>query len=120
ALRGCSALVLLPHSKLLRGNEGLLLTLRRLMAAADACGRRVALKYHPRELGADPFGLLEESSALVLPKLLLMVPLLAPGSLLVGEGTTAVLAAHWLRPDLSVHDFGVGRGDYASRCRALF
>ncbi len=123
ALRSCSVVLLLPHSKLLQGNESLLLSLRRLMAAADACGRRVALKYHPRELAADPFGLLEDSSAQVLPKLLpmeLIVPLLARGSLLVGEGTTAVLAAHWLRPDLSVRDFGVGRGDYAARCRALF
>jgi hypothetical protein len=60
---------------------------------------------------------------LVLPKLLpmeLMVPLLPAGGLLVGEGTTAVLAAQWLRPDLAVRDLGTGRGDYAQRARALF
>jgi hypothetical protein len=123
ALRGCSAIVLLPHSKLLRGNEALLLTLRRMMASAEACGRCVALKYHPREREDDPFGLLEDGDALVLPKLLpmeLMVPLLPPGALLAGEGTTAILAAHWLRPDLAVRDLGSARGDYAQRARALF
>jgi hypothetical protein len=123
ALRACSVVVLLPHSKLLRGNEALLLLLRRLLAAAEACGRGAALKYHPREREADPFGLLEGSTVLVLPKLLpmeLMVPLLPAGGLLVGEGTTAILAAHWLRPDLSVRDLGTGRGDYAERARALF
>jgi len=123
ALGGCSVVVLLPHSKLLRGNQDLLLLLRRLMAAADACGRRVAIKYHPRERESDPFDLLGESSTLVLPKLLpmeLMVPLLPPGGLLAGEATTAILAAHWLRPDLSVRDLGTGRGDYAERARALF
>jgi len=123
ALRACSVVVLLPHSKLLRGNETLLLMLRRLMAAADACGRRVAIKYHPREREADPFGLLDANTSLVLPKLLpmeLMVPLLPPGGLLAGEGTTAILAAHWLRPDLAVRDLGAGRGDYAERARALF
>jgi len=124
ALQACSVVVLLPHSKLLQGNQVLLLMLQRLMAAADACGRRVAIKYHPREREADPLGLLGEgAAALVLPKLLpmeLMVPMLPPGGLLAGEGTTAILAAHWLRPDLSVRDLGTGRGDYAERARALF
>jgi hypothetical protein len=124
ALDACSVVVLLPHSKLLRGNQDLLLTLRRLAAAADACGRRVAIKYHPRERESDPFGLLGDGlPVLVLPKLLpmeLMLPLLPSGGLLVGEGTTAVLAAQWLRPDLAVRDLGTGRGDYARRARALF
>jgi hypothetical protein len=124
ALRACSVVVLLPHSKLLRGNQSLLLLLQRLMEAADACGRRVAIKYHPREREEDPFGLLGEGNAsLVLPKLLpmeLMLPLLPPQGLLAGEGTTAILAAHWLRPDLVVRDLGTGRGDYAERARALF
>jgi hypothetical protein len=124
ALRGCSVAVLLPHSKLLRGNQGLLLTLRRLVAAADACGRRVAIKYHPREREGDPFGLLGDGMpVLVLPKLLpmeLMVPLLPTGGLLAGEGTAAVLAAQWLRPDLAVRDLGTGRGDYPQRARAMF
>lgn len=123
ALRACSAVVVLPHSNLLRGNDELRRTLQRLMAAAAACGRGVALKYHPREREADPAGVLEGSEALVLPKLLpmeLLLPLLAPAALLAGEASTALLAARWLRPDLAVRDLGTGRGDYAERARALF
>jgi hypothetical protein len=123
ALGACSAVLLLPHSKLLRGNEALLLMLRRMLSAAEACGRRVALKYHPRERESDPFDLLEGDVALVLPKLLpmeLLLPLLPRGALLAGEGTTAILAAHWLRPDLAVRDLGCARGDYAQRARGLF
>ena len=50
----------------------------------------------------------------------LLLPLLPRGALLVGEGSTALLAAHWLRPDLQIHDLGLSQGDYAQRARALF
>jgi hypothetical protein len=123
ALAGCSAVLVLPHSNLLRNNAALLLRLRRLMEAAEACGRRVALKYHPREREADPAGLMAEGAALALPKLLpmeLLLPLLPRGALLAGEASTALLAARWLRPDLVVCDLGTGRGDYAERAQALF
>jgi len=122
ALRDCSAILVLPHSNLLRGNTQLLLRLRRMMEAGEACGRRFAFKYHPREREADPAGLLAESQALVLPKALpmeLLLPLLPAGALLAGESSTALLAARWLRPDLAVRDLGTGRGDYALRARAL-
>jgi hypothetical protein len=123
-LRGCSAVLVLPHSNLLRGNAELLLRLRRMMEAAQACGRRVALKYHPREREADPAGLLApaQAQALVLPKAVpmeLLLPLLPTGTLLAGEASTALLTARWLRPDLSVRDLGTGRGDYAERSRAF-
>jgi hypothetical protein len=122
ALRGCSAVLVLPHSNLLRGNEALLLRLRRLMEAAQACGRRVALKYHPRERDSDPAGLLAEGQALVLPKTLpmeLLLPLLPSGTLLAGEASTALLTARWLSPALAVRDLGSARGDYAERARAF-
>jgi hypothetical protein len=115
--------LVLPHSKLLRGNDALVLSLRRLLEAASACGRRVALKYHARELESDPAGLVAEGAALVLPKALpveLLLPLLPRDALLAGEASTALLASCWLRPDLSVHDLGSARGDYATRARRLF
>ena len=122
SLRHCSVVLLLPHSQQLQGNEGTLLKLRRLMAAADACGRRVALKYHARELEADPFGLLVDHEALVLPKSMpaaLLVPLLARGGLLAGESSAALLAAQWLRPDLSVRELGAGGSRHGARTHAL-
>ena len=64
--------------------------------------------------GACPF----YAPALLPMKLLLT--LLRPGTTLVGDGSTALLAAHWLRPDLRVSDLGLSRGGYAVRARALF
>jgi hypothetical protein len=122
ALRACSVVLLLPHSQPLRGDDAWSLRLRRLMAAADACGRRVALKPHPLELESDPFGLQGDNDVLLLPKALpveLLLPLLPAGGLLAGDSGTAILAAHWLRPDLAVRELGAGRSDYARRAQAL-
>jgi len=122
ALAGCSAVLVLPHSRALHQDAALLLRLRRLMEAAEACGRRIALKHHPREHESDPAGLMAEGAALALPKSLpaeLLPPLLARAALLAGEASSALLAARWLRPDLVVCELGVGRGEDATRARAL-
>ena len=121
-LRGCSAVLVLPHSKHLRRRLELLLRLRRLLEALEACGRRVALKYHPRETEPDPGNLAAEAQALQLPKAIpleLLLPLLPRGALLVGDAGSALLAARWARPDLAVREFGRGRGDRAGRARTL-
>jgi hypothetical protein len=121
ALRACSVVLMLPHAQQLRGNEALALRLQRLLAAADACGRRVALIPHAREHESDPFGLLGDNEVLLLKSLPveLLLPLLPAGGLLAGDAGTAILAAHWLRPDLAVRELGAGRGDYARRAQAL-
>lgn len=122
-LRQCAGVLVLPHSNQLRANPALADDLRaRLRVAADA-GKPLALKYHPREVEADPAGLLASGAAFALPALLpmeLLLPLLPQGALLVGEGSTALLAAGWLRPDLRVRDLGLSRGGYAARARELF
>ncbi len=50
----------------------------------------------------------------------LLLPLLPRGAVLAGEGSTALLAASWLRPDLRVFDLGLSQGGYAARARELF
>jgi hypothetical protein len=123
ALRHCAIVLVLPHSNLLRASPDLCATLGEFVAQAGERGQRVALKYHPREMAADPAGLLAGGNAMVLPKLLpmeLLLPLLPAGALLVGEGSTALLAAHWLRPDLRVFDLGISHNAYALRARAFF
>ena len=49
----------------------------------------------------------------------LLLTLLRPGTTLVGEGSAALLAAHWLRPDPRVIDLGLSRGGHAVRACAL-
>src|SRR5205085_374062 len=82
-LRACAAVLVLPHSNLLRATPTLVPALRAYLDAAAARGERVALKYHPREMSADPAGLLDVAGALALPRLLpmeLLLPLLPPGA----------------------------------------
>lgn len=123
ALAGVGLILVLPHSNQLRANPELSVRLRARIEQARAQGQSVAVKYHPRESSADPAGLLANGEAVALPTLLpleLLLPLLPPGVALVGEGSTALLAAHWLRPDLAVTDLGISQGGYAARARALF
>ena len=122
-LRACDAVMVMPHSGQLSAHPDFAASLRGLLARMAAGGRRVALKYHPRETTADPCGLMQAGASLLLPPLLpmeLMLPLLSRGALLMGEITTALLAAHWLRPDLEVRCIGLARGGYAEHARALF
>lgn len=121
-LRGCEAVLVLPHSNQLRANPALVDALRDLVARVAARGARVAVKYHPREREPDPAGLLVGGRALALPGTVpmeLLLPLLPAGATLAGEASTALLAAHWLRPDLRVLDLGVGRGEFLARSRSL-
>ncbi|MCA1713935.1 MAG: hypothetical protein LC715_02000 [Gammaproteobacteria bacterium] len=121
--RRCSGVLVLPHSNQLRADPQHVERLRARLRAAAATRAPLALKHHPREVEPDPVGLLASGDAIALPALLpmeLLLPLLPPGALLAGEGSTALLAARWLRPDLRVRDLGLSRGAYALRARALF
>ena len=123
ALRSCDAVVVMPHSEQLRAQPKFALGIRAMAARIAAEGRRIAVKHHPRETEPDPAGLIQTGTAMALPSLLpmeLLLPLLPRGALLLGEITTALLAAHWLRPDLTVRDLGLASGRYAERARALF
>jgi len=123
ALRKCAIVLVLPHSNHMRANPALRQALLEFVAAAGGRRQRVAVKYHPREVEADPAGLLAGGNAEALPTLLpmeLLLPLLPAGAALCGEGSTALLAAHWLRPDLRVFDLGTARDGYAARAREFF
>ncbi|HET6604016.1 MAG TPA: hypothetical protein VFG21_07360 [Xanthomonadaceae bacterium] len=116
------AVLVLPHSNQLRSDPEASATLRALVAELGG-GRALAVKYHPRETESDPGGLLGSAQTIQLPSLLpmeLLLPLLPAGIRLLGEGSTALMAAHWLRPDLAVCDLGLSRHPYAVRARALF
>jgi hypothetical protein len=122
-LTGARLVLVLPHSNQFALNGGLVEGLRALVGHAADRGLPVALKYHPRERESDPGGLRREGTTIELPPLLpmeLLLMLLAPGTVLVGEGSTALLAGHWLRPDLRVFDLGFSRDGYAARARTLF
>lgn len=122
-LRQCAIVLVLPHSNQLRANPALAKALAEFVEATRQHQQLLAIKYHPREVEPDPGGLLAGTGALVLPAVLpleLLLPLLPQRAVLAGEGSTALMAARWLRPDLRVFDLGISRDGYAARARAFF
>ena len=110
----CDALLLLPHTRLFRGGAAPQQRLRAVLARLGA-DRRVAVKYHPREVERDPLGL-ADSGARLLPHGLpaeLALTRVARGGLVLGEASTALLAARWLREDLVVLDLAAADAPFA-------
>lgn len=114
------ALALLPHSNQFRGRPGLR---RAVLEALARAATAAAVKYHPRELEPDPLRLADEAvAACLLPAALpaeLLALRVARGACVIGEGSTALLALKWLRPDLDVRDLGAAADGYAVRARPL-
>jgi hypothetical protein len=107
----------LPHSNLLVREPDAVARLREQLAQCSARGETLAVKYHPRELQADPLTL-ENAGAYLLPTAIafeLLLPLLVHGGSVFGQASTALLAARWLRPDLQVFDAGGQGGMFARR-----
>lgn len=114
------AVVALPHSDLLRRDPAALDAIDTAVRHLAAGGRQVAVKHHPREREPDPLGF-GARGARLLPLAIafeLLLPLLRRGGVVAGSASTALLAARWLRPDLSVVDLG-GGGGFARRAGAF-
>ncbi len=112
-------LVLLPHTRLFRRGGAPDARLRRLLA--ERAGARVAVKYHPRETLPDPLALAGEGAELLphgVPAELVLARV-ARGGTVLGEASTALLAARWLRPDLAVLDLGLAEAPFALLARAF-
>lgn len=121
ALRHCREVWVLPHSNLLRASPELLARLRARMTEAQR--GTIAIKFHPRDIDMQASMLGADASTMrVLPAgvpMELLLPLLAAGTRIEGEASTALLAARWLRPDLEVHAFGIAQHAYARAAREL-
>ncbi len=82
---------------------------REILRSVHRPGCRLAVKYHPRQSRTDLAGIdlagIDIGGITLLPPLLpleLLLPVLPAGVQLLGEGTSALLGAHWLRPELAV------------------
>lgn len=121
-LADLDALFLLPHSNQWRTTPALKSKLIDAISKRIAQGLSVAVKYHPREADDDALSL-ADLGARLLPKTLaaeLFLPALSHDALLLGEGSTALLAAKWLKPNMQVRTLGAASGGYAERAAALF
>lgn len=97
-------LLLLTHPNNARKMPGYEARVQALLARARKAGMRVAAKYHPRVGTADPFEV-RKAGARLLPAGMVfefVLPLLPARARLIGDVSTTVLSARWLRPDLPV------------------
>ena len=78
---------------------------RDFIVQASARGHRVAVKYHPREVGVDPLLLQAAGASQLIPASLafeFVLPFLKAGTQIVADVCTVLFTAKWLRDDLEV------------------
>ncbi len=100
----CFDLVLtLPHESLMHRFPGFKDSVRRIVDNVRYGGKRVGIKYHPRQKDDDPLQLVSQQDQLI-PRAVafeILLPLLGR-PLIIGDVSTVLLTARWMRPDLHV------------------
>jgi hypothetical protein len=97
----------LPHASILREIAGYETTLHGLCQQLSTQQLKIAVKYHPGEPEQDVLGLSKYPGVHLLPARLsfeFILPLLG-SPLVVGDVSSTLLTARWLRPDLRVVSF---------------
>lgn len=104
-LHGLSHLITLPHYSLITNQAEYSKSLRNLIIQLSGGGNIVGVKYHPRQDTDDPLGLGSIPSVRLIPgkaNFEAILPLLQHVTI-VGDVSTALLSARWLRPDLNTY-----------------
>lgn len=95
---------ILPHETLLEDFPLFKKTVKQSIESAVRRGLAVGVKYHPRQAVEDPLDFKSIEGILTLPNTLafeVLLPLFGH-PIIVGDVSTALLTARWLRPDLRV------------------
>ncbi|GKT12658.1 MAG: hypothetical protein ISEC1_P1637 [Thiomicrorhabdus sp.] len=103
ALQNTSLLLLLPHPDEFKKMPGYEANVCAFVKRVTESGQTLAVKYHPRVEGADPLGLAAEYNARIIPSGLafeFLLPFFKEKMDLVGDVSTVLLTAKWLRPDI--------------------
>lgn len=104
AVAALELVVILPHESLILRFPAFKQTVMQSIETAVAEGVRVGVKYHPRQSQPDPLALAALPNVTLLPNTLAfeaLLPLLGR-AVIVGDVSSALLTARWLRPDLIV------------------
>ena len=119
-LHNIDVLITLPHASLLEGRVEYAESMQQLVKVLSIRGKRVGIKYHPREESSDPLELAGQSGVILLPAVLAFEVLL-PGlgnAVTVGDVSTTLLSSKWLRPALRT--IAVASGDYQKQFLDLY
>lgn len=104
SIQTIDVLIALPHESIIAKNNQYKNSLINLISQLKIKGKNVAVKYHPRDIKQDALKLTEIGCPLI-PKqvnfeaLLLIFP---KNRTIVGDFSSVLLNARWLRPDLRV------------------
>jgi hypothetical protein len=99
-----STVYILPHSSLFGRYPSFVDRVTGQVRTPGEAGG-IGIKYHPREAGPDLLNLTQSPRVTVIPAeapFEILLPLLAPGTALVGNVSTALLTAKLIRPDITV------------------
>jgi hypothetical protein len=104
SIQSIDVLIALPHESIIADNKHYKNSLISLISQLKSQGKYVAVKYHPRDIQQDALNIKEIGCQLI-PKqvnfeaLLLIFP---KNRTILGDFSTVLLNARWLRPDLRV------------------
>lgn len=121
-LASLDALVLLPHLSVLKATPGAAEGFRAAIADLGKRGLITGVKYHPRQDDPDPLGLAHIPGVAFLPGVVpfeAMLPLLNT-PVIVGDTSTVLLTAKWLRPELRTVSVKTGETKRLAALLALF
>lgn len=77
--------------------------IKQFVLQLTAQGKKIAVKYHPRQSGEDDLGFLQIPNVSIIPSELafeFVLPLLPSGAKVIGDVGTVLLTTKWLRADL--------------------
>ena len=98
-------IMILPHPHDRDKMQGYDQQVRDFIIQARTAGHRVAVKYHPREVGSDPLLLKVAGAVQLIPASLafeFVLPFLKTGTKIIADVCTVLFTAKWLREDLDV------------------
>ena len=121
-LANLDVLLTLPHESVMARVPGYAEQMRNLVTTLSARGRKIGVKYHPRNHNPDALELGGYSGVWLIPDgaaYEAFLPLLGE-CLVVGDMSTTLLTTRWLRSDLRVVAVKNTESSYFEQFRALF
>ena len=112
-LADLDALFTLPHESLFINNPGYRDQVLEQIADLKSKGLQVAVKYHPRNSDPDALNLLPAGIELIPAGISFeaILPLLPKTTHIIGDLSSTLLIARWLRPELKVTSIYTGDGN---------
>ena len=104
AIKSVDVLIALPHESIIAKSKYYKKSIISLITQLQKQNKNIAIKYHPRDVNSDSLNL-QKSGCQLIPSqvnfeaLLLIFP---KGRTIIGDFSSVLLNARWLRPDLRV------------------